>query len=275
MLFFFEMEIIDVHTHVPFGNLNVVAFARSLDIDCSIDGLISDLDKNSISTVFAITDDRSDATPLELSQVNLIPKNSRIKWIGGINPYKSGEKEVVATDKALSEKIFVGLKVYLGYYPFFPQDKVYEKFYGLAQKNDVPVFFHTGDTFGKEYRVKYAHPLNIDDVAVDFPDLKIVICHFGNPWCVDAAEVVYKNENVYADLSGFEIGKFDVVKRASALARRITPALDYCGFDKLLYGSDWPLVGLGDYVSLIKSIIPNDECEKVFSANAKKLFKLD
>ena len=116
--------------------------------------------------------------------------------------------------------------------------------------------------------------MNIDEVAVDFPDLKIVICHFGNPWCVDAAQVVYKNENIYADLSGFEIGKFDVAARVSALSLRITPALEYCSFDKLLYGSDWPLVNMSDYVSLIKNIVPNSEWDKVFSGNAKKLFGL-
>lgn len=268
------MQIIDVHTHIPFGNANVKSFANSLGIDYSVDGLLAELEKNSVSHAFAITDDRNDSTPLELSIVNTIPKNEKISWIGGINPLKAGEKELAATEKSLADKTFVGLKVYLGYFPFLPQEKNYLPFYELAQKCKVPVFFHTGDTFGREHLVKYAHPLNIDDVAVKFPELKIVICHFGNPWCIDAAEVVYKNENVFADLSGFEVGKFDVGKSASVLSRRIIPALDYCGYDKLLFGTDWPLVRMNDYISMMKQIIPEEEQDKVFSKNAKRLFGL-
>jgi hypothetical protein len=49
----------------------------------------------------------------------------------------------------------------------------------------------------------------VDDVAVDYPDVKFVICHLGNPWFQDTAEVLYKNDNVYADISGLTLGDFD------------------------------------------------------------------
>jgi uncharacterized protein len=67
---------------------------------------------------------------------------------------------------------------------------------------------HTGDVFLKTAKVKFSHPLNIDDVAVDNPELKIVMCHLGNPWIIDCQEVLYKNRNVYADISGLIIGNF-------------------------------------------------------------------
>jgi predicted TIM-barrel fold metal-dependent hydrolase len=69
---------------------------------------------------------------------------------------------------------------------------------------------HTGDTFDPHGKIRYSHPLNIDDVTVDNPSLKIVVCHIGNPWIRDCMEVLYKNKNknVHADISGLVLGDF-------------------------------------------------------------------
>ena len=268
------MEVIDCHTHVCFAEDEVTKFARNMNVEPSFEGLLNELGKNRISGAFVITENLQDSTPMGLNDVQSLPKNPKISWIAGINPFKAGIKEIVATDKALSDGVFKGLKIYLGYYPFFPHNKIYEKFYMLAQKHNVPVFFHTGDTFGSSHFVKHTHPLNIDELAVKFPDVKIVLCHFGNPWCIDAAEIVYKNQNVFADLSGFCIGNFKAGKSANVLSRRIESSLEYCGYDKLLYGTDWPLAGMRDYFQLIKGVIPRSERKKVFAQNAKKLFNL-
>lgn len=77
----------------------------------------------------------------------------------------------------------------------------------IAIEYDVPVMFRPGDTYAPTGRVKYSRPLHIDDVAADFPELKIVICHVGNPWIKDCMEMVYKNQNGYADISGLVAGK--------------------------------------------------------------------
>ena len=191
------MEVIDCHTHVTFSEDEVFKFARSLNFDSSLKGLVGELKRNNISGAFVITENLKDSTPLGLADVKKSQQVKNINWIAGINPLKAGVKELSASDKALSDSIFKGLKVYLGYYPIFPHDKIYEPFFKLAQKHDVPVFFHTGDTFGSNHSVKFAHPLNIDEIAIKFPDTKFVLCHFGNPWCIDAAELVYKNENVF------------------------------------------------------------------------------
>ncbi len=68
----------------------------------------------------------------------------------------------------------------------------------------------------------------VDDVAVDHPDVRFVLAHFGNPWLVDAAEVVYKNDNVWADLSGLIVGDealFRVISRRGSRSRTIDDAI--------------------------------------------------
>ena len=83
--------------------------------------------------------------------------------------------------------------------------------------------------------------MNIDEVAVDNPELNIVMCHLGNPWIIDCQEVLYKNRNVYADISGLFVGKFSITVESHYLAK-VKELLSYVGAPhRLLYGSDWPL----------------------------------
>ena len=100
----------------------------------------------------------------------------------------------------------VALKGYLGYLHFEPAHANYRRYYELAAKYKLPVMFHTGDTYSPKAKLKFAHPLGVDEVAVDHPDTRFLICHIGNPWVTDAAEVIYKNMNVWADLSGLVVG---------------------------------------------------------------------
>ena len=82
----------------------------------------------------------------------------------------------------------------------------------------------------------------VHDIAVDYPDVKFIMCHAGNPLFVDAAEVLYKNENVSADLSGQTLGTFSTGFEQLML-KRLEEMFQYLGDAgrQLLYGSDWPL----------------------------------
>jgi predicted TIM-barrel fold metal-dependent hydrolase len=143
----------------------------------------------------------------------------------------------------------------------------------------LPFFFHTGDTYSPYAKLKFAHPLTVDEVAVDFPKVNFVLCHLGNPWTVDAAEVVYKNMNVWTDLSGLLVGAeedFRDANRADArrdAIERIRLAFRYAERpNRFLYGSDWPLAPTPAYVGFIREAIPGDFHEMVFRENARTLF---
>jgi hypothetical protein len=100
-----------------------------------------------------------------------------------------------------------------GYPHFGPEDPGYVPYYKLAEKYDLPVIVHTGDNWSTTAKVKYAHPLRMDEVAVDFPHIRFVLAHFGNPWLVDAAEVLFKNvKNVWAHLSGLFVGSTNEIQ---------------------------------------------------------------
>lgn len=90
------------------------------------------------------------------------------------------------------------------------------------------MIIHTGDTYSRTAKVRMAHPLLVDDVAVDYPDVKFVMCHLGNPWFQDAAEVLYKNDNVYADISGLTLGEF-TYEFERYVAMRLKEMITYMG----------------------------------------------
>ena len=170
------------------------------------------------------------------------------------------------------------LKIYLGYIAQWAYDPAYEPVYKLAEKYGVPVVFHTGDTYDQDGFVKYADPLQIDEVAVKHRKVNFVIAHCGNPWHQTAAQVAYKNDNVYIECSAMMIG--DIKKEADADLRRylIDPTSWIFGYignpKKMMFGTDWPLVGIKDYLEAYKRAIPREHWRAVFHDNAVKVFKM-
>jgi hypothetical protein len=84
-----------------------------------------------------------------------------------------------------------------------PMTRNTKKSMNLQKSINIPVVFHTGDTQAKEGKLKYADPIHIDEVAVDNPNVTFVIAHCGNPWYQTAAEVAYKNKNVFLECPRF------------------------------------------------------------------------
>ncbi|MDH3497326.1 MAG: amidohydrolase family protein [Gemmatimonadota bacterium] len=170
-----------------------------------------------------------------------------------------------------------GIKLYPGYDRYPINDPSLESFFRLAAKCDIPVMIHTGDTYAKGAKVRQAHPLLVDDVAVDFPDVKLVMCHLGNPWFLDAAQVLYKNDNVFADISGLTLGDFSAEFERYTL-QRVREMIHYMGDPsrQLMFGTDWPLVGMKSYIKFFQSLeLGPEERDNIAWRTAAQLFKID
>ena len=169
------------------------------------------------------------------------------------------------------------IKIYLGYTYRYAYDRLYEPVYRLAQKYDVPVVFHTGDTYSPKGKLKYADPLTIDEVAVDHPKVRFVIAHCGNPWIESAAEVAYKNENVFIECSAMLTGDLSKAPAEKVEAYVVRPIAWIFGYlenpQKMMFGSDWPLVSIKPYVEAYKRAIPKEHWQAVFHDNAARVFK--
>ncbi|MCL2055989.1 MAG: amidohydrolase family protein [Oscillospiraceae bacterium] len=182
-------------------------------------------------------------------------------------------------ERHLQRAACVGVKIYPGYNFQYVYDKIYYPVYELAGRYDKPVAIHTGETAFASSKLKYCHPLTVDEVAADFPRVKFVICHLGNPWFVDAAAVINKNPNVCADLSGMLLGKLDTpafFNQQEGYIAHIRTWLEYMdAYDRMMFGTDWPIVNIRDYVDFISLLIPEKHREKVFADNARRIYGPD
>ncbi len=200
--------------------------------------------------------------------------------IGVADPTRLDTEHLQRVESQLRSGSVVALKGYLGYLYHGPDSPGYVPYLELAAKYDIPFIFHTGDNWSTVAKVKFAHPLLIDEVAVEHRQVKFVMAHFGNPWTTDAAEVMYKNENVWADLSGILVGDAAYFARMTTTGsvqrtlERVRQAIEYTEcFDRFLYATDWPLVSMTTYRDFVRQLFDEEHHQSVFQDNAKSLFK--
>lgn len=263
--------IIDCHTH-----LNNYHEDRVTSITECLDNLQREMDANGVDAAMVLSSYKiTPHRPPTRDVVQATEEFDNIFTVAGVSIQHYKERDLREMSDFLAAGKVKGLKLYPGYEPFYPYDERCRVIYDLAVEFDVPVMIHTGDTYTPKAKVRYAHPLNIDDVAVDFPDVKLIICHIGNPWIRDCMEVVYKNANVWADVSGLVLGNFEDKFERYMLAQ-ITEMITYAGEPEyLLFGTDWPICGMGSYLKFMRGLDLSDNArEKIMWQNAARLFKL-
>src|SRR5437016_881510 len=136
-------------------------------------------------------------------------------------------KDVKAALKLAEEnkKEVKAFKIRLGYVKASAQSPVFNGLYDYAESERLPVLFHTGDTAFSTGDLSRSHPLTLDGLANKREGLTMILCHFGNPWFADVAELIYKHPNVYTDISGLITGnKGYAEKYVEWLAKKISEA---------------------------------------------------
>jgi predicted TIM-barrel fold metal-dependent hydrolase len=197
----------------------------------------------------------------------------------GVNPHRLDGRSVADMEKAVERRgDIAGFKIYAGYYHEHVYGKVYEPVYKLASEHGLAVAIHGGDTYFKGGLIEYSRPLHVDRLAHSFPDMKIVICHMGYPWVMEACEMAYKHNNVYIDLSGLAVGGAAECERMAGepLIRDFfrQGLLFLNNYKKVIFGTDWPLAPIGPYVEMCRAIIPEYAREDVFYRNAAGVYGL-
>jgi predicted TIM-barrel fold metal-dependent hydrolase len=286
---------IDTHIHVVAPGLpGMKSVPKEIEqlysgpISAMVAHLKAEMERGRVSVAFGMGSlGGGNDDPLGIARTLEIAKSvPGLKAVGIADPTHTDPRHLKAVAAQIEEQRqqIVGLKAYLGYLPFGPEDPNYKPYFRLAAKYHLPVIFHTGDTWSTTAKVKYAHPLRVDEVAVDNPDVQFVIAHFGNPWLIDAAEVVFKNTNVWADLSGLFVGGEKEILHLLTAAKNgdsgaglvfsdLKKSIGYVAdYSKFLYGSDWPLAPMATYRLLIEAMIPKDHHQAVFRSNAERLF---
>jgi hypothetical protein len=201
----------------------------------------------------------------------LCQMSHRFIGFASVDPHK--ESAVADLEHAVKDLGLRGLKLSPSTQEFYPNDAelvypIYEK----AQSLGIPIVFHAGLSWEPRAKAKYAQPIHLEDVAYDFPDLNIVIAHFGWPWVLEAVMLALKYPNVYMDTSCLY---FDNPKDfiAFVMTKQVPlSAIEKSLRHKIVFGSNYPRVEIKNMVKAVKSLGLSDGCLKlIFEGNARKL----
>jgi len=263
--------IIDCHTHINNYHDETVG-----SLDQSVQNLLRSMRRSRVDIALVLTSYKVNAgRPSTLAVVEATRPYPNLFVVAGIRYTGFEPEHLEELLPGVAEGKIRGLKLYPGYEPFFPSDPKLEPLYDFAREHQLPVMIHTGDTYTPKGKLKYSHPLNVDELAVDHPEVNFVICHLGNPWLRDCMEVVYKNANVSTDVSGLVLGNFS--DRFETFMRRQVQEMLLYGMqpENVLYGSDWPIASMDSYLEFMEELtIPPQDRELIMHANATRIFRL-
>ncbi|TCZ80246.1 amidohydrolase [Paenibacillus albiflavus] len=281
------MKIIDAHIHLS----RIASFQHTADhksfVTYTSEGLKREFDECGVvlGIGMGVTEQTDGAFP-DYTSPNPMPLDLEdelpdfLLECVGINPNllinDRAEREIQAIELALQKPTTAGIKLYAGYYPYYVYDKVYGPIYELAAQYKVPVVIHTGDTYSPRGLLKYSHPLTVDELAVANRNVNFMICHIGDPWVMDGAEVISKNDNVFGDISGLQVGNqvlFNKFQNEPLYMDHLRRSLVFADrYDKILFGTDWPLAPIDVYINFVKMLVPEQHYEDVFYNNAFRVF---
>ena len=169
-------------------------------------------------------------------------------------------------ERLVKEYDFKGIKLYPVYQYHYANDPRMYPLYAKAQELGLPMMVHTGSSVFKGARIKYGDPLLLDDVAIDFPELKILMAHSGRPfWYEQAFWMARRHENVYMEVSGLPAKNLlEYFPRFEELAH------------KVVYGSDWPgNPDLKRNPNAIRALSISEEAKQaILYGNAARILKL-
>ena len=160
---------------------------------------------------------------------------------------------------------FKGLKLYPTYNYFYPNEAIMYPLYSVAERLGIPVLFHTGSSVFENSRIKYGNPIFFDDVAVDFPNLNIIMAHGGRgPWYEEAFTMVRLHKNIYIDITGLPPQRL----------LDYFPDMERFAY-KFIFGSDWPSVNVAQNIKLVSQLpISREKIDKILGGTAGKILKL-
>jgi predicted TIM-barrel fold metal-dependent hydrolase len=279
---------IDVHTHVhrsvsaPAGaagdELAVVAgYFKTEAISYTVDELAAYYRERSMAAVTFMVDVKgqpSDSTkPTNEEIADRARANADVIIpFASIDPAR-GAEGVAEAKRLIDEHGVRGFKFHPSVQAFLPNDRLAYPLYEVIAAAGLPALFHTGQTGsgsgqrgGGGVRLAFSNPMHLDDVAVDFPDMPIVLAHPSFPWQEEALAVALHKPQVYIDLSGWSPKYFPpiLVQYANTLLK-----------EKVLFGTDFPVLTPERWMDDLAKISIRDEVKAgLFKHNAARLLGL-
>lgn len=140
-----------------------------------------------------------------------------------------------------------GIKIMPMYAGFVPQDERLDPLWQYATEHGLPVLLHTGTTFVRQAPIACTYPRHLDEVAIRFPDVKIIMAHFGHPFEGECIAVARKHANVYTDISALHYRPFQFFHSLMLVQ-------EYGIWPKILFGTDFPFTTVNATIETLREL---------------------
>lgn len=205
---------------------------------------ISDVDRV-VALAFWAPDSRIEVSNAFVAEV-VRHDPAKIVGFASVDPKLPGA--ISELNKAIAELGLQGLKLGPIYQHFVPDDRAYWPLYERVQELDIPIMWHQGTSFMvPEGPLEASPPHRLDIIARTFPNIKMVIAHFGYPWPREVVALLRRHPHVYTDISV-------LASRPWFLYNALIDALEYGAQDKILLGSDYPAFTARQTVDALRKI---------------------
>jgi uncharacterized protein len=205
---------------------------------------------------------------LRNDEVAAIAKKSKERLVpfAGVDP-NAGKEALRELKRAVKDLDMRGLKVHSSANSVYLNDrKLMFPIYEYCEEAGVPILFHTGTTGLGDTEIKFSKPELVDEVCQSFPDLKVVMAHFGWPWPEVTIAIALRSPNVFIDVSGW---------KPRYLPQSIMPYLNGILQDRFMFGTDYPMLRqkewLEDFRENVAPKLKPGVSERLLSGNAKRL----
>lgn len=192
----------------------------------------------------------------------------RFSGLAGVDPFRgmSGLREL---EFAVKELGFVGAHLYPHWFKTAPDAAIYYPYYAKCCELDIPIMMQVGQNliYQKDVRLpSVARPICLDQIAIDFPELKLIGIHIGVPWTDEMIAMAWKHENVFIGIDAYA---------PRYLPSSLLHYLNTYGKDKVLFGTDWPVIDpVRGVQEMLEQDIRPDAFKRVMRKNAIDLFNL-
>jgi predicted TIM-barrel fold metal-dependent hydrolase len=200
----------------------------------------------------------------------LCAMSPRLIGFASVDPHQPRAGEELA--RAVEELGLRGLKLDPALQEFYADDRSVYPIYERAQALKIPVVFHAGMTWEPGARLKYGHPLRFEDVAADFPQLRIVLAHLAWPWVVEAVALALKYPNVYLDTSALYFDNPQDFIRFAMTQQVPLTVFERSLRHQIVFGSNYPRVEIKNMARAVRGLGFSADClDLIFRKNAEKL----
>lgn len=190
----------------------------------------------------------------------------RFRGLAGLDPTE-GMKGVSRLESAVNNDGFVGAQFYPHWFGLAPDHRKWYPFYAKCAELDVPIQLQVGHClrYSSDYPLEsVGRPISLDTVACDFPDLRIVGSHIGWPWVEEMISVAWKHPNVYISSDAYAPKHWDP---------RFVRFIDSWGKDKVLFGTDFPVIGFNRAIKEVAELpIREESRQKFMHSNALRVY---